>query len=528
VKPDAHPERPPRSASSLSSFLLNGLRITPSVITWQQCFWLCLPALVLGAILRISLLAAIPEAYYGPDTNSYLHTAWTLWEHGEIAITAKRRWIYPIVLAIAPGLPGRTVAIVPVVHHLLGLVTIFAIGYIAAHVVHRPRLWVPVVTMLAAVWPRALWYEHEVIAEPLLLALLVGTVALAFPIGVLKNRPRLFWFLVGTLLIVATKPAGKPLWIGMMISALLLAGNPRHWGRKNWIALAATAAMFVTVGASKQGSWLLLSSAFPLVRTEGTKWGVYRAALRADVEKTRADLDQYPWVQSRYKKMISRDGAESPYGPEWGQLVKSDREFSKVARGLAVEAILHSPLAYAELVLRKIGLVVSDSNAGSSMIPALFWQRQTERNEGLWQRQGHFLRLMYETDETGYNALVAERSTRTLWFGQYLEPFTEFLSWTKEVKGERNTTPIRWPGVLLCFGLLTCFLPGRFKATAVLTLPFLLYFGIIFSIGDGVSRYLQAVEWIALILLALGLDVVCSVIASAFRFSRGANELMVA
>ena len=131
---------------------------------------------------------------------------------------------------------------------------------------------------------------------------------------------------------------------------------------------------------------------------------------------------------------------------------------------------------------------------------------------------------MYEMDQAGYDALVAERSTRQLWFGKFLDPFTSFFSWTREVKGARNSTPIRWPGVLLCFGLATCFLPGRFKATAVLALPFLLYVGIIFSIGDGVSRYLQVIEWIALILVALGLDLVISLLGAAFRPACGADS----
>jgi hypothetical protein len=505
-------------------FLSNASRIEPVTITRRQIFWLCVPALVIGAILRISLIMAIPEGYYGPDTNSYLHTAATFWEHHEVAITAKRRWIYPIALALVPALPGRTVAIVPVVHHLLGLATIVAIGWVTAHVVRHPRIWVPAVTILAAVWPRTMWYEHEIISEALFLAVFAWTVALAFPLGALQDRRRLFWFLIGTALTVATKPAGKPLWIGLLLAAVFLSCSPLGWCRKNWIALGASVLMFATVGASEQANWLLLSSTLPLVRTEGAKWKVYREALEYDVQTTREELDQYPWVQSKYKKRLSAPGSESPYGAEWGKLVQNNREFSKVARGLAVEAVLRSPIAFSELVLRKIGLVVSDANAGSSMIPALFWKRQSERNEGLWQRQPKLMQLVYEMDQAGYDALVAERSTRQLWFGRFLEPFTEFFSWTKEVKAERNSTPIRWPGVLFCFGLATCFLPGRFKATSILWLPFLLYVGLIFSIGDGVSRYLQPIEWMALVFLVLGLDLVCSLIASAVRLSRRAKS----
>ena len=39
--------------------------------TFRRCLLLCLPALLIGAALRISMLAALPEGYYGPDSNSY-------------------------------------------------------------------------------------------------------------------------------------------------------------------------------------------------------------------------------------------------------------------------------------------------------------------------------------------------------------------------------------------------------------------------------------------------------------------------
>ena len=44
----------------------------------------------------------------------------------------------------------------------------------------------------------------------------------------------------------------------------------------------------------------------------------------------------------------------------------------------------------------------------------------------------------------------------------------------------------------------------------IVWLPFVLYFGIVFSIGDGMSRFLQVIEWVAVILCAMGLDLVGS------------------
>ena len=46
----------------------------------------------------------------------------------------------------------------------------------------------------------------------------------------------------------------------------------------------------------------------------------------------------------------------------------------------------------------------------------------------------------------------------------------------------------------------------RERETAPLWLPLGLYLGIIFGIGDAVSRYLQPVDWIGIIFVGLGLD----------------------
>lgn len=285
--------------------------------------------------------------------------------------------------------------------------------------------------------------------------------------------------------------------------------------------------MYFTVGAKEHGSWLLLSSTFPLVHTEGEKWAVYRQALRTDIEEAREKIDQYPWRQGKYKTKLAKDGDESPYGEDWGNLVKSNRRFSKVARDLAVEGVTSAPLTFAAMVVRKIGRAASDDNPGATLEPQRFWRRQIQRNEGLWQRQPDRMKMIYEMDEAAYHALVAERTTRTLWFVPYLDPFTKFFAWTKEIKGPRNSTPIRWSGVLVCLGLLTCFLPGRWKQSTVVWLPFVLYFGIVFSIGDGMSRYLQVIEWVALILVAMSLDLLASFFTVPLGFAGTTSETLV-
>lgn len=479
----------------------------------RRCLWWCWPALLVGAFLRVSVLLALPEAYYGTDSNSYFEATSRLWNDGTLDVKSKRRWIYPVLLMATPALPGRTLTVIAIVQHGLGLATIFGIGWITLHLTRRPQLWVPLVTTLAAVWPRMLWYEHEVIAESCLLAVVVLSVALALPAGSLRQRQRLFWFLLAATAIVAVKPHGRPLWIGLLGSAALLAGRPWRWDRKSLLAGVASIGVMLSSGKSDQGAWLLLSSALPVVRTDAGPWPEYRAILRPQIEEARADLSQYPWRQGRYKKMLAESKGDRQLGEAWTRLRADRRKFSSVARSLALDGILHSPLTYTRLVLTKMCMVLSDDNAGDRLAPGEFWRQQEANNDDRWQSRPREMRLLYETDHAGYQALVLERRQRRAWYEPYLLPFTKAFAWTRAVgpEGQRSITPT-WLSALALLGLASCLRPTRFRATAPLWLSLLLYMGIIFAVGDTVSRYLLPVEWIGMVFLALGLDWMLDVI----------------
>jgi len=470
---------------------------------------LCLPALVLGAILRISFLAALPEGYYGPDSNSYFDTTSSLWLHGKWDLGPKRRWVYPLLLLPTPVLPGRNIAAIAVIQHTVGLlITVLGIGWIVLHLTRRPGVWVPLVTMLAAIWPRMIWYEHEIVAESLLLNSIILAVALAYPVERLREPRRLFWFLLAAALIVAVKPHGRPIWLALMISATLLAGFPWRWSKACWAALGLSLVIILTTGSSKQGPWLLLSSAFPLVNTEQGKWPEYRKILRPYIEEARVDISQYPWKQDRYKKMLVESKEPLTLGPEWQALLapKDKKKFLQVCNDLARDAIIHAPFTYARMVLQKIGMVLSDEGSSSLMSPRFFWKGQLADNEDRWVRHPDEMKLLYELDKDGYLALAAKRQNHKEWYEPFLYHFAHDFRWMQSIRSGNWTLHAAWFGLLALFGFLTCLRPKRWRETAPLWLSLVLFLGIIFSIGDSVTRYLQPVEWIGIVLVALGFD----------------------
>lgn len=489
-------------------------------ISLTKCLWLCLPALLIGAILRLSLIAAVPEAYYGADSNSYFGTTKELILKGKFKLESKRRYLYPLMLIPTPFVPASTMPqVVAILQHAVGLGVIFGIGWVTANVVRRPALWVPPVTVLAAIWPRMLWYEHEVIAEAMMLAAFVWAVALGVPVGVLHHRKRLFWFLFAALIMIAIKPHGRPFWLALVLVAALVTRNPFTWGWKSYAVLALSAVVLLTGGSGSQGSWLFLNSSLPFVKTEG-KYPEYRAILRPWIEKARADLPNYAFRQSQYKKMLSSHDPNGPLGPEWAALAKDDEKYSKVAGGFAKEAVLSNPVGYANLVFMKVMLALSDDNPGWKMIPQEFWRQQTGNDIARWAKKPEEMRIVYELpDEASYLRMVEERVRRKLWFEEHLKWFTEHFVWTKTKPGDPGEKPlvkVMPLGWMALFGLLTCFLPGRFVATSILWLPAILYLGLVFAVGDAVTRYLQPVEWILFIFIALGFDAILNLFARLF------------
>ena len=491
--------------------------------SFRRCAWLCLPALIVGAVLRISLLAAIPEGFYGSDSPSYSRTAENLYLKGRVDFPPKRRYIYPLLLIAAPVVPFcNAVQAVAAVQHAAGLMMILGIGWVAGHLVRRPALWVPPVTLFAAVWPRMLYYEHEIIGECLLLGLFIATAAIAAPPGGLATHRRLGCFLVLAVSLMAVKPAGTPLWLGLFLAAMLITRQPLAWPRKFFLTVPAAVLIAMTSGGDGQGPWLFLSSTLPLIKTEGEPYARERALLRPAIEAARADLPNFAFNQMLYKKMLAGAHEDGELGPEYAHLADDTKRFSKFAKALGRQAVLAHPVQYAQFVAQKILVAGSAREHDVRLIPKTFWSDEAESGGPRWEKRPREMALLYEMDRAAYDALAAARGERTVWFEPFVTWFRR-VNWTHAEPGPPGGAArigLAALGWLAALGLAGALVPGRFACASILWLPLLVYAGVIFAIGDRLSRYFEPIEWALFVLIAIGLDVVLDALAAARKSAR--------
>jgi len=514
---------------------------TPPPLTFRRCLLLCLPALVFGFVLRAVLTYSVPEGYFGSDSNSYFDASFELWTNGKLEMGAKRRGLYPLFLIAAPALPGNTPQVVAIVQHAVGLAGLVAIGWITGHFVRRHVLWIPLVTILCAAMPQPLWFEREVIADSFVLNFFLLAVALALPISRLREQRGRLLFLIAAASLLALKPHGRPLWVGLVLAAVFIAGNPLRWGWRSHAALAASVFLILTTGSSRQGSWLFLSSTLPLVDVSPTnaKWQEYRQPLAPLLAEIGPDPLQYPWLQGDYKKRLNNEEHPNWAGTAWPALLKDEQKFAKVAKGLAIEGVLQHPFIFARMVLMKLGIAFSKlGEPNVKIMPGRFWDEQEVHNVGRWKRNPAQIAMIYERDQAGYQAMVAERVNRRVvlttaprrtanaLIKHWLNHF-QHLRWVKETHHDGARFPtlqLTWVAALGFLGLVRCATPTHFKRALLLVLPCAFYLALVFTVGDSRDRYLLPLEWILLLLPVLGIDWILQGLTNLFsRFTRPAQ-----
>lgn len=307
-----------------------------------------IPAILFGIILRLCLLSYSRFAYWGSDSRSYFDFAQKLFEEHYVSFQEKRRFLYPIFLALVTALPGTPLKWLAWIQHGLGLVTIIPVAYCVRKSLAGWRWFIIPVTILYTGHPVLFWYEHELLGENLFFALIVWSCAGWFAWVSESDRARanrLWWlFLVPFAGFILTKPSGRFFYPGLALGFLIVAG----WRRLGLPQLSALAAVLIAtffVGSRPQAAWLLYVSTFPLTNLESPALASYKAEIRDLVEPLHQDLEHYHKNDRATFDFLENPGRH-PERPLWAALEKEPKKKPAVYMELAKEAIRAHPIEF--------------------------------------------------------------------------------------------------------------------------------------------------------------------------------------
>jgi len=285
----------------------------------------CLPALVVGAVLRVMLWIDLPFALLHDDTPDYLSTTNGLLHHGELSVHEKKTFLYPLFLTAHTLLPIPALRTLPLTQHALGLAVVLLVGGLVQAWCRKWRWWIVPITLLTAANPYLLWYEHTLMAESLFVFATV-VLAAAGTFYAMRRSGGAFALLCGALVLEAgARPEGK-----LLFGFALLLLVSLHWrerrllGRRLMIfSVVALATHLVT--RTEQAGLLLYTSLARLTPerlTSAPGFEPYIAPVRAGLQHRWEARRSFPGAEDRrdvarvvktYLKETGRGGSSEKF-----------------------------------------------------------------------------------------------------------------------------------------------------------------------------------------------------------------------
>ena len=258
----------------------------------HRALWFCLPAIILGLLLRLWLMSHMPYAFFHDDTRHLLGTGVKWLEEGKFEISGRRTFLMPFLYAIPIkfGLP-----LLPTIawgQHALGLLMIVEVGLICFLWFRYWKVWIVPLTLLIGLHPSLLWYEHLALQE---FCYVFGAVTIALVSTWFYRTPSFLSFgalFITIFLTAGSRPEGNLfcfLGLGMVVVAF--------WKKWKPLALYLAAALIFSgiifkLTPTNQGGKLLLATLLPLMPDQTHFYPEIANELKPVREKARA---QKPW-----------------------------------------------------------------------------------------------------------------------------------------------------------------------------------------------------------------------------------------
>lgn len=494
------------------SRLRNFLRRHPllrDVLLWS------LPALLVGAALRIILIYTSPYAFWGADSRSFMGFTNGALTDFYFSINEKRRYLYPLFLFPISLLPGGTLRWLAWIQAGLGLASIFPLAYLVRKVFVGWKMWIVPVTVLYAGMPVFMWFEHELIAESVffqgMVWVLGGWVAWVMQKETRRARLLWWWFLVPLAIMLLTKPSGKMLWPGMLIG-LALVGAWRVLKWPQWAALVALFLAGLTVGDDNQGSWLLYTTAFPLTQVDTPLHAEYKAEIRDWVLKKRERITLYDEEDDEVHDFL-RSPEMRPEFIQWNKLPKKERD--TLYKELALEGIKARPDLFFLVALQRLAGSTNQGDFKTVRFEPTYYADYLERMYFHSGVEESMMRIVFGIPKNapypGYEELRTWVSPRpdSFWTKFYLDYANAYQSYgdllhrphgQQTALRDMRITPLGWWALL--GGVLSLGVPFL-RPLGVWTITFGGYLVAVFLVGVEHHRYFALTWPFVLVMLAL-------------------------
>lgn len=221
---------------------------------------LCLPAVVIGIVLRAVVLFHMPFAFVHNDTADLVETPEVLLTKAGLHIEGKKTFLVPFVYCVPALLHLPILGFLAVFQHLLGIANILLCGLLTFCWLRCWKWLIVPITILMALQPVLLWYEHAALAEiyaitGLLLVALCATLFARQP-----NRYSLGMLLAALLFMAGARPEGQLFALfSIVLVARVLWGKWREFGIGVSVVSAWTAFLFLITKTGQSGLLLFTS-----------------------------------------------------------------------------------------------------------------------------------------------------------------------------------------------------------------------------------------------------------------------------
>lgn len=420
----------------------------------------CAPALLVAIVLRVALCQALPYAYFHDDTPDFISTADKLMHEHKWERHEKKTFLLPFLFSVPFALPIPVLVSVPIAQHILGLGLIVLIGTLCRFWLKNWKVFIIPLTLLAAINPFYLWFEHTLMAETMFV-FLTALVAVAGTLYAKKPTfARLVFLLISLFLDAGARPEGKLLFgFALFFVVLVHWGDLRNMWRRPTLVMLVTAITFMVTNTDQAGLLLYTSVARLTPVNPKSAPGIepYIAPMRAELQKRWEEYPQFPRVRDRkaiYDAINEYLKVEAKKMGKRKHPVGVDRTSFKLAK----ETCLKNWALMPGLALTKFKLAANFSPAGLFDNSLLFEKQRDAFSDNIPRnvRLSKGLTGQYLADENAINGWIDRNYGEVPWFNQLTMRWLDIANAIRlpdktYPNSNRAWRPIFHPGVPLYF-----------------------------------------------------------------------------